>query len=115
MASLSDLQKRVLAFRDARNWKQFHNPKDIAIAINLEASEVLEHFLWKSEEETASHIKKHRSKVEDELIDVLYYNLLMADALGMDIESAFERKMAENETKYDVSKSKGSNKKYTDL
>jgi len=115
MGSLSDLQKRVIAFRDARDWKQFHNAKDLAIALNLEATEVLEHFLWKTHDETVEYLKKHKSDVAEELADTLYWILLMAHDLDIDITDAFDKKMLKNESKYTVEKAKGNHKKYTEL
>jgi NTP pyrophosphatase (non-canonical NTP hydrolase) len=115
MSDLQDLQKRIIAFRDERNWKQFHNPKDLAISLALEAAEVMEHFQWKSPAEIKKHIKEKHDEVSDELIDVLYWVLLLANDLNVDIKQAFDRKMVENAKKYPVEKSKGSHKKYTEL
>jgi dCTP diphosphatase len=115
MTDLSDLQKRVVAFRDARDWKQFHNPKDLAVSMVLEAAEFLEHFQWKSPGEIKEHIEKKNSEVSDELADVLYWVILIANDMKIDLPRAFERKMVQNEKKYPISKSKGSHKKYTEL
>lgn len=115
MSDITELQDKIVAFRDARDWKQFHNPKDLAIGLNLEATEVLEHFLWKSNEETAEYLKSHKDKIGEELADTLYYVLLMAHDLGIDIKQAVEGKMQQNEVKYSVAKAKGNHKKYTEL
>jgi NTP pyrophosphatase (non-canonical NTP hydrolase) len=115
MADISDLQQKVVAFRDARNWKQFHNPKDLSISLALEAAELMEHFQWKSAEEIEEHIKNHRKEVSEELMDVLYWVLLIAHDLDINIEKDFIRKLNQNEKKYPVSKAKGSHKKYTEL
>ncbi|TAH31653.1 nucleotide pyrophosphohydrolase [Candidatus Saccharibacteria bacterium] len=115
MSDLADLQKRVIAFRDARDWKQFHNAKDLAIALNLEATEVLEHFLWKTNDEATEYLKTHKNDVGEELADTLYYVLLMANDLGVDLPKIFDEKMAKNEAKYAVEKAKGNHKKYTEL
>lgn len=115
MSDLEDLQKKVVNFRDARDWKQFHNPKDTAISLLLEAAEVLEHFQWKSPEEIKKHLTDNKSEVADELADVLYWVLLMANDFGIDIAQEFNRKLASNEKKYPVEKAKGSHKKYTEL
>lgn len=112
---ITELQKRVVAFRDARDWKQFHNPKDLAIALNLEATELLEHFLWKTEAEIQDYLKAHKSDVAEELADTLYWVLLMSHDLGIDLAEAFDKKMAQNEAKYAVEKAKGNHKKYTEL
>jgi NTP pyrophosphatase (non-canonical NTP hydrolase) len=115
MADLTDLQKRVIAFRDARNWEQFHNPKDLAVSMLLEAAEFLEHFQWKSSDEIKTHLKKKGSDVSDELVDVLYWVLLIANDLKIDLEGAFELKMTQNEKKYPVAKAKNRHTKYTEL
>jgi len=115
MADLSDLQKRVVAFRDARDWKQFHNPKDTAVSMLLEAAEFLEHYQWKSPAEIKSHLKQNHREVSEELMDVLYWVLLIAYDLKIDVQKEFEIKMTQNERKYPISKAKGSNKKYNQL
>lgn len=115
MSDLDELQRMVTSFRDARDWKQFHNSKDLAIALNLEATEVLEHFLWKTSDETLAYMKDHKENVGEELADTLYYVLLMANDLNIDIKKAFLNKMAKNEAKYAVEKAKGNHKKYTEL
>ncbi len=112
---ITELQKRIIAFRDARDWKQFHNAKDLAIALNLEATEVMEHFLWKTDAEIKEYLKTHKIDVAEELADTLYWVLLMSHDLGIDLADAFDKKMAKNEAKYDVEKSKGNHKKYTEL
>jgi NTP pyrophosphatase (non-canonical NTP hydrolase) len=112
---LNSLLGRMLEFNRARNWSQFHNPKDLAISLSLEASEVLEHFQWKSDEEMKSHLAVHGDKVGDELADVLYWVLLMSDYFGIDLPTALDRKMGENEAKYPLVKSKNSHAKYDEL
>ena len=115
MTDLSDLQKRVVVFRDARDWKQFHSPKDLALSLVLEAAELMEHFQWKSPEEIKKHMKEKNKEVSEELMDVLYWVLLFSHDLQIDIQKEFEYKMDQNEKKYPVSKAKGSHKKYTEL
>jgi NTP pyrophosphatase (non-canonical NTP hydrolase) len=107
--------EQIVKFRDARDWKQFHNPKDCAISLSLEASEVLEHFQWKSHEEIALHVKNNKKEIAKELSDVLYWVLLMSHDLGIDIEKAFEIKMKENAKKYPIKKAKGKHTKYNKL
>src|SRR5690242_14356105 len=104
MADILELQRRIIAFRDARNWEQFHNPKDLAVSMVLEATEFLEHFQWKSSDEIKSHLKKRGDEVSDELVDVLYWVLLIAHDMKIDLPKAFERKMVQNEAKYPVEK-----------
>ena len=115
MSDLGKMQSRVINFRDERDWKQFHNPKDSAISLVLEATEVLEHFQWKNTEEIHQHLANHKDKVGDELADVLYWVLLMANDLGIDLPSAFETKRRHTEKKYAVDKAKGNHRKYTEL
>lgn len=109
------LQQRVVGFRDDRDWKQFHNPKDTAISMALEAAEFLEHFQWKNPEEIKKHVKENHNDVSDELADVLYWVLLIAHDLDVDLDNAFEEKMKKNEAKYPVDKAKGKHTKYTKL
>jgi NTP pyrophosphatase (non-canonical NTP hydrolase) len=115
MKNIEDLTNRIIAFRDARNWKQFHNPKDLAISLSLEAAEVMEHFQWKSEEEMNEYIKTDKAHIADELADVLYWILLMGYDLDIDVLEALEIKMDENERKYPVEKSKDKHTKYNKL
>jgi len=115
MSDLRELQKKVIAFRDARDWKQFHNPKDVAISLLLEASELLEHFQWKNNEEASEHVSKSREAVGDELADVLYWVLLLSHDLKIDVAKALKSKIKKNEQKYPVDKAKGRHQKYTEL
>ncbi|QFS85241.1 MULTISPECIES: nucleotide pyrophosphohydrolase [unclassified Marinobacter] len=100
---------RLRQFRDDRDWKQFHNPKDLSLALSIEASELLELFLWKSPEQADA------SKVKEELADVIAYALLLADSYELDVEQIVLDKIALNEKKYPVSKARGTAKKYTEL
>jgi NTP pyrophosphatase (non-canonical NTP hydrolase) len=108
------LIERIVRFRNEREWKKFHNPKDMALSLVLEAAEVLEHFQWKSEEEANSYIKTKKDDIGEELADVLYWVLLMSHDMNVDIMSAFEKKMKKNEDKYPASQVKGSSRKYTE-
>ena len=112
METIRELQKAVTDFRDARNWKQFHNPKDLAISISLEAAELLEIFQWSGADVSAD---KKINKVREELADVLIYSCLMANDLGLDISEIVKAKLDENNRKYPVEKAFGNSKKYTDL
>jgi len=112
---ISSFAAKAAAFRDARNWKQFHHPKDMAIALSLEAAEVLEHFQWKSEAEVHAYLSEHLSELADELADVLYWTVLMAHDLDIDLSQAFEAKMRKNDEKYPVEKSLGRHTKYNKL
>lgn len=115
MAQLDEMTKRIVDFRDARDWKQFHNPKDLALSLVLEAAEVMEHFQWKNADEMAKHVKEDGEEIGDELADVLYWVLLMSHDLDIDLLAAFKRKMDENDKKYGVEKSKGKHTKYNKL
>ena len=105
--------KRILVFNSTRDWGQFHNPKDVAISLALEASEVLEHFQWKNPQEIKQHLKGNKAEVAEEIVDVLYWVLLLSHYLKIDLNEAFDKKMLQNERKYPVAKAKGSHKKYT--
>ena len=107
--SLSTLTSSLRAFRDARDWAQFHNPKDLSIALSIEVNELLEAFLWKSPEQADP------AKVKEELADVFAYALLLADHYGFDVDTIVREKIARNELKYPVDKAKGSATKYTEL
>ena len=115
MTSLHDLAKRALEFRNNRDWEQFHNPKDMALSLVLEATEVLEHFQWKNGEALALTVEKERSEIGAELADVLYWVLLLSKGIGIDIVEAFEAKMKSNEEKYPVEKARGKSSKYDEL
>lgn len=103
---------QVLKFRDDRNWKQFHNPKDLAISISLEAAELLEVFQW-SAADTVCEDKKDR--IKEELADVLNYCILMADAYDLDMDEIVVEKIKKNNEKYPVEKARDSAKKYDEL
>src|ERR1035437_5385595 len=107
MKNLNELIKRIITFRDARDWKQFHNPKDLALSLVLEATEVMEHFQWKNNEETKEYVVEKKKEIGEELADVLYWVLLMSHDLEIDVLDALEKKMQKNEEKYPVNKAKG--------
>jgi NTP pyrophosphatase (non-canonical NTP hydrolase) len=112
---LKELQKKVIEFRDARDWAQYHNPKDLAISLSLEAAELLEIFQWKDPQEVEG-IKsdpENRGRVKEELGDIIIYALNMCHAFGFDPSDVILEKLKINEKKYPVEKTKGSAKKYT--
>ncbi|MDD5209845.1 MAG: nucleotide pyrophosphohydrolase [Elusimicrobiales bacterium] len=115
MSSIENLTKKIIAFRDARDWAQFHNPKDVAISLSLEAAELLEHFQWKNPAEIAAHLKTHKTEVSEELADILYWVLLLSHDLKIDPLAALSKKLKKNAKKYPVSKAKGRHTKYTGL
>ena len=84
---------KIIEFRDARDWKQFHNPKDVAISLSLEAGEVLEHFQWKNKEEVATYVITHKNEIGEELADVLFVVLCLANQTGINLQESFENKL----------------------
>lgn len=104
--------EQVLRFRDERNWKQFHNPKDLALSICLEAAELLEVFQWSAED---VRCEEKKDKIREELADVLNYCILMADICGLDMDEIIQEKVRKNAKKYPVEKAYGHKEKYTEL
>ena len=102
----------ILKFRDNRDWKQFHNPKDLAISISLEAAELLEVFQWSG---TDVECVDKKDKIAEELADVVNYCVLMADACGLDLDEIVQKKVELNNKKYPVEKAKGKSDKYNEL
>ena len=103
------LTQQLLAFRNERDWAQFHNPKDLAIALSTEAGELLECFLWKQPNEAKPE------KIREELADVIAYALLLAHECNLDVTEIVEEKIRRNAEKYPVDKAKGNAKKYDEL
>ncbi len=114
---LDDLTKRLIAFRDARDWKQFHSLKDLILSLNLEASELLELTQWKSEGEFEALAGESgmKAKLEEECADVLLYLLLIAERAGIDLAAAADAKIDRNGEKYPVEKARGVARKYDEL
>ena len=104
--------QRVLRFRDERDWRQFHTPKDLAISMSLEAAELLELFQWSG---TDLECAGNRDKLREELADILSYCILMADVCGLDLDEIMNEKVSKNERKYPVEKARGNAAKYTEL
>ena len=115
--SLDELTRRLLEFRDARDWRQFHSLKDLILSLNLEASELLELTQWKSEAgfEAEAGDDAMRRRLAEECSDVLLYLLLIAERIGIDIRVAAAEKIMTNELKYPVAKARGTATKYTEL
>lgn len=105
-------KKKALAFRDERDWSQFHNPKDLAISLSLEASELLECFQWSG---TDLDVAKKHPQMEEELADVVIYAILLADRIGADIPEIVGKKIDKNAKKYPVDKARGNARKYDEL
>ncbi len=114
---IHELKEKIKEFCEKRDWDQFHGAKDLAVALIIEASELLEHFRWKSEKEVKELFENPEKKehIEDEMADVLYFLLRMAQRYNIDLSEALDRKMEKNEKNYPIDKSKGSNKKYNEL
>lgn len=106
---MEEIIQQLIRFRDERDWKQFHNAKDLAIAINVEAGELLEHFLWKNPEEVS------KEKVREELADIFAFAFLMADKFDFDVKEIVLEKIKKNDAKYPVEKARGTARKYTEL
>ena len=104
--------RRVLKFRDDRDWRQFHTPKDLAVSLTLEAAELLEVFQWSGRD---LECRDKLERIREELADVLSYCVLMADVCGLDLDEILREKVAKNEAKYPVEKARGRADKYTEL
>lgn len=115
MSEIKELTEKIKKFRDERDWKQFHNPKDVALSLVLEATEVLEHFQWKNDKEMKAYVKSNKEDIGEELADVLYWVLLMSKDLEIDIKEMLEKKIKKNEKKYPVEKARGKHTKYNKL
>ncbi len=109
MNDIQEITEALIKFRNERDWEQFHNPKDLAVALSIEAGELLESFLWKQYQEA------DKEKVKEELADVFAYSFLLAERYGFDVKEIVLNKIKKNGEKYPVEKAKGSAKKYTEL
>ncbi len=109
MNDFDEIIAEIIKFRDERDWKQFHNPKDLAIALNIETSELLELFLWKDAESA------NKEKVKEELADIFTYAFLIAEKYGFDVNDIIREKIKINSVKYPVDKARGTAKKYDEL
>lgn len=116
-ATLESLTKRLTAFRDARDWQQFHSIKNLIISLNLEAAELMELIQWKSEEavELLSETESGKARIAEEFADVFLYLLLIAERAGLDLAGIALAKIATNDLKYPVEKARGNALKYTEL
>ena len=115
--TLSELKKQIAYFRDERDWKQFHKPKDLAISVSVEAGELLELFQWKTDSEINNTLDDPTklSQLKDEVADIVVYCFNMSDIVGFDLADAIQRKLEQNAEKYPVDKAKGKATKYTEL
>ena len=115
MSDIKRLTEKIKNFRDERDWKQFHNHKDMALSLMLEAAEVLEHFQWKSAQEVDQHAKECKAEISDELADVAMYLFELSNNLGIDLSKAIAKKIEKNAKKYPVEKARGKYTKYNKL
>jgi NTP pyrophosphatase (non-canonical NTP hydrolase) len=113
--AIETLTAEIRAFRDARDWLQFHNPKELAVAITAEAGELLQHFVWQSAEQSDRRIAERRADIESEVADIAILLFEFADNAGIDLAAAIRAKLARNEERYPVDKARGSNRKYNEL
>lgn len=114
--SIQSLQLKVAKFRDDRNWKQFHTPKDLAISIAIESAELMECFQWKNKEEIEKYLNSEKSEeINEEIADILIYLLNLSDVLGISLLDEAFKKLEKNNHKYPIEKAKGTAKKYTEL
>lgn len=112
---LEQLKKEILEFRDKRNWKQFHNPKNIATSITIEASELMELFQWLNMKESLQYCKKNKREVESEVADIFNYLLIFCNDLDIDLVQATKNKLKISKRKYPLKKSKNNSTKYNKL
>ncbi len=115
MNELEDIRKRLLKFRDLRDWKQFHDPKNLAEAISIEAGELLEHFLWKTIEDSKKLPPEDLSKVGQEIADIFIFLVYLSTELQIDLLESVKEKIQLNEKKYPTEKARGTSKKYLNL
>ena len=113
--SISELTGRIQRFVDAREWRKYHNAKDMAVAIAAEAGELMQHFVWQQEEQIEKRVETKRDEIASEIADVGILLFELADNLGLKLGEVMEAKIARNETRYPVEKSRGNNLKYSEL
>ncbi len=115
MKTYHELLKKLMIFRQERNWEKFHKPKDLAMAAAIEAAELMQEFLWQTEDEVKQKVNANKERFADEIADTVVYLMLLADDLGIDMFQAIENKMRKNAEKYPVEKCRGKATKYTNL
>ena len=114
---IQEIKELIKEYCEERDWDQFHGAKDLAVALSIEASELLEHFRFKSKEEVEELFKnlKKKEEIEDEMADILYFLFRLAQKYDIDLSEAFDKKMEKSAKNYPIEKAKGSNKKYDEL
>ena len=115
MSDIEEIVQKIKKFRDERDWMQFHDPKNMAISIVIEAVELLENFQWKSKDEVKTYVKEHRGEIEEEIADIAIYLFELADNLNIDLIDTMERKLEKNAKKYPAEKVRGKHTKYNKL
>lgn len=115
MSEIKNITEKIKRFRDERDWMQFHDPKNMAVSLILEASELLEHFQWKTTEEVEKYASQNNAEIKDEIADIALYLFELADNLGISLIGAMEEKLRKNELKYPIEKAKGKHTKYDKL
>lgn len=113
--SISALTSQIQTFVDARDWRKYHNAKDLAVAISAEAGELMQHFVWQQEEQIENRLEEHRAEIASEIADVAILLFEFADNLGYNLGEVMQTKIARNEVRYPVEKSRGNNLKYSEL
>jgi len=113
--SISELTSQIQEFVDARDWRQFHNAKDLAVAISAEAGELMQHFVWQQDSQIERRLEDHREEIGSEIADVAILLFEFADNLGFKLGDVMQEKIARNDVRYPVDKSRGNNLKYSEL
>ncbi len=113
--SIAELTAQIQTFVDARDWRKFHNPKDLSVAIAAEAGELMQHFVWQQEEQIEKRLETNREEIASEIADVAILLFEFADNLGMNLGEVMQAKIARNDIRYPVEKSRGNNLKYSEL
>jgi NTP pyrophosphatase (non-canonical NTP hydrolase) len=115
VSEIKAITEKIKKFRDDRDWMQFHDPKNMAVSIILEASELLEHFQWKTTEEVEKYARENHDEIKDEIADIALYLFELADNLGINLFEAMEEKLSKNANKYPAEKARGKHTKYNKL
>jgi len=113
--SIRELTARIRCFVEARDWKKFHNPKDMAVAITAEAGELLQHFVWQQDDQIERRVEERRDEIASEIADVGILLFELADNLGIELGAAMTAKIGNNEQRYPVELARGNNRKYNEL
>lgn len=113
--SIAELTAQIQTFVDAREWRKYHNAKDLAVAISAEAGELMQHFVWQQEEQIENRLENRREEIASEIADVAILLFEFADNLGLKLGEVMQAKIANNDLRYPVEKSRGNNLKYSEL